>query len=166
MCGPCPFKTFKKHSLFFVPGAPSAGPAHRPYCPFSLVSSTPCTHCVCALVLMAGAGCSAILGSLSLLTPTPLLLPGAGVRGLASHRAVACILPLSPGAGFLQVWMWSGCCPVSSGLSFRISCICCIFKNINVFRRRFPLSYSRHHLGSSLLPFSSFASYCPSFPVP
>ena len=22
--GPCPFKTFKKHSLFFVPGAPAA----------------------------------------------------------------------------------------------------------------------------------------------
>ena len=38
-------------------------------------------HCVCTLVQMAGAGCSAVLGSLSLPAPTPLLPPGAGVRG-------------------------------------------------------------------------------------
>ena len=78
---PCPFKTFKKHSLFFVPDVPAAGPAHRSYCPVSLVSSTPCTHCVCAPVRMAGAGCLAVLGSLSLPALTPLLPPGAEVRG-------------------------------------------------------------------------------------
>ena len=45
--------------------------------------------------------------------------------------------------------MKPGCCTVSSGLSVRHSCICCIFKNIYGFGRRFPLPYSRHHLGSS-----------------
>ena len=38
-------------------------------------------HCVCALVRMAGAGCLAVLGPLSLPAPSPLLPPGAGVRG-------------------------------------------------------------------------------------
>ena len=47
--GPCPFKTFTRHSLFFVTGALALGPAHRSYCPASLVSSTPCMHCVSAL---------------------------------------------------------------------------------------------------------------------
>ena len=37
--------------------------------------------CVCALVQMAGAGCSAVLSSLSFPAPTLLLLPGAGVWG-------------------------------------------------------------------------------------
>ena len=78
---PCPFKTFKKHLLFFVTGASASGPAQRSYCPVSLVSSPPCMHCVCALVQMARAGCLAVLGSLSLPAPTPLLPPGAGVRG-------------------------------------------------------------------------------------
>ena len=103
--GPCHFKTFKKHLLFFVPEAPAGGLTHRSYCPVSLVSSTPRMHCVCAPLRMAGAGCSAVLGSLSLPAPTPLLLPGAGVRGLGYCRAAACILPLSPGTRFSQVWM-------------------------------------------------------------
>ena len=38
-------------------------------------------HCVCALFQMAGAGCSAVLGFLSLPALTPLLPPGAGGRG-------------------------------------------------------------------------------------
>ena len=79
--GPCPFKTFKKHSLFFVTGAPASRPTHRSCCPVSLVSSTPRMHCVCTLVWMARAGCLAVLGSLSLPAPTPLLPPGAGVKG-------------------------------------------------------------------------------------
>ena len=77
---PCPFKTFKKHSLFFVTGASASGPAQRSCCPVSLVSSPPCMHCVCALVQMARAGCLAVLGSLSLPALTPLLPPGAGMR--------------------------------------------------------------------------------------
>ena len=77
--GPCPFKTFKKHSLFFVTGVPASGPAQRSCCPVSLVSSTPHMHCVCALVRMASAGYLAVLGSLSLPAPTPLLPPEAGL---------------------------------------------------------------------------------------
>ena len=57
------------------------GPTHSSYCPVSLVSRTPRMHCVCALVRMARAGYLAVLGSLSLPTVTPLLLPGAGVWG-------------------------------------------------------------------------------------
>ena len=76
---PYPFKTFKKHSLFFVAGASASGPTQSSCCPVSLVSRTPRMHGVCALVQMAGAGCSAVLGSLPALTP--LLPPGAGVRG-------------------------------------------------------------------------------------
>ena len=41
-------------------------PAHHSCCPVSLVSRALRMHCVCALVWMAGAGCSAVLGSLSL----------------------------------------------------------------------------------------------------
>ena len=79
---PCPFKTFKKHLLFFVTGASALVPTQRSCCPVSLVSRTPRMHCVCALVQMARSGCLAVLGSFSLPAPTPLLPPGAGVRGL------------------------------------------------------------------------------------
>ena len=117
-------------------------PAQGFCCPISLVSSPPLMHCVCALVQVAWAVCLAVLGFLS-------LLPGAVERCAGVPPAGACILPLSPGAGLSQVWMLSGCCPVSSDLCFRISCICCIFKNIYVFGRRFPLSYSHRHVGSA-----------------
>ena len=56
-------------------------------------------HCVGALVRMAGAGCSAVLGSL-LPTLTPLLPPGGGGRGAQSRQAGACILPHLSGAEF------------------------------------------------------------------
>ena len=56
-------------------------------------------HCVCALVRMAGAGCLAVLDSLSLPAPTPLLPLGAGGRG-------ACV---PPGWGLYLIpfaWRW------------------------------------------------------------
>ena len=112
--GPCPFKASKKHSLFFVTGVSASGPAHRSCCSVSLVSSHPCMHCVCTLVWVAGAVCLAVLGSLS-------LPPGAAGRCAGVPPAGAYILPTSRGAGFLQVWMWSGCFPVSSVLYFRKS---------------------------------------------
>ena len=71
--GPFPFKNFKKHSLFFVPGVPAAGILSQ-----VLLSCFPSFQhpmhalCVCVLVRMAGAGCSAVLGSLSLPALTPL----------------------------------------------------------------------------------------------
>ena len=79
------------------------------------------------------------------------LEPGGGA--LVSRRAGACILPPSQGAGFLQVWMWSGCCPVSSGLYFRKIFLCYIFISLCVFGRRFPLLYSHLHPGSAPLIF-------------
>ena len=80
---------------------------------------------------------------------TPHHPPGAGGRGARSRRAGACILPPLQGSGFSQVWMWSGCCPVSSGLYFRKSCLCYIFIDKCGFGRRFPLLYSCRRPGSA-----------------
>ena len=102
LCSPCPFKTFKKHSFFFTTGAPPSGTTQR-YCPVSLVSRTPHMHCVCTLVRMARAGCLAVLGSLSLPAPTPLFLPGAGVRG--AQVPPGCGLYLAP---FTRCWVLAG----------------------------------------------------------
>ena len=96
---PCPFKTFKMHSVFFVTGASASEPAQRSCCPVSLVSSPPRMHCVCALVRVAGAGSSAVLGSLSLPTLIPLLPLGAGGRG--AHVLPGRGLYLTP---FVRCW--------------------------------------------------------------
>ena len=72
-------------------------------------------------------------------------------RGLAGATPPKWWSPSSQGAGFLQVWMWSGCCPVSCGLYFRKIFLCYIFIALCVFGRRFPLLYSRRHLGSRLI---------------
>ena len=60
-------------------------------------------HCVCALVQVAAAGCLAVLGSLSLPAPTPLLPPGAGVRG--ARVPPGCGLYLTP---FVRHWVLTG----------------------------------------------------------
>ena len=106
-------------------------------------------HCVCALVRMAGAGCSAVLGSFSLSALTPLLPPGIGGRGAR----------VPPGRGlyltpFARLWVLAGVDVVwmlscASGLYSRKSCLHYIFINICGFGRRFPLLYSHRHLGSA-----------------
>ena len=104
ICGvPAPLRLSKSTRFSLSQGHRLWGPTHRSYCPVPLVSSTPRTHCVCALVQMARAGCLAVLGSLSLPAPTPLLPPGAGVRG-------ARVLPdrslyLTP---FTRCWVLAG----------------------------------------------------------
>ena len=85
-------------------------------------------------------------------TPVSFHPPGAGGRGTRVPLSWGLYLTLSQGAGFLQVWMWSGCCPVSSGLYFRKSFLCYIFIALCVLGRRFPLLYSRRHPGSASLP--------------
>ena len=70
-------------------------------------------HCVCILVWMAVAGCLAVLGSLSLPAPTPLLLPGAGGRGAQVPPGRGLYLRVPPGRGlyltpFARRWVLSG----------------------------------------------------------
>ena len=100
---PDPLRLSKSTSFPFSPGCQLQAPAHRSYCPVSLVSSTPCMHCVCTLVRMARAGYLAVLGSLSLPTLTPLLLPGVGVRG--ARVPLDCGLYLTP---FARYWIVAG----------------------------------------------------------
>ena len=134
------------------PGHWPQGPTHRSYCPVTLVSRTNHMPCVCTLVWMARAGFLAALGSLSIHAPTPLLLSRAGVWGAQVPPGWGLYLTLFVRrwvlAGVDVVWMWSGCCPVSSRLYSRKSCLCYIFIDICGLGRRFPLLYSHHHFGT------------------
>ena len=150
--GPYPFKTSKKHSpqqnnnnnkkkkmatcFSFVLRHWPPVPAHHSCCPVSLVARAPHLHCVCAVVRITGAGCSAVLGFFSLPLRPLYSRPELGGGVLRTRRAGACILPPLRGAGFLQV---------SSGLYFRKSCLCYIFIDICGFGRRFLLLYSCRH---------------------
>ena len=91
---PVPLRLPKSTHFSLSLGCRLRGPTHRSYYPVSLVSSTPHMHCVCALVRMARAGYLAVLGSLSLPAPTPLLPLGAWVRG--ARVLPGCSLYLTP----------------------------------------------------------------------
>ena len=90
-----PEKKNKCCSSFFVLRHQPQAPTHWSCCPVSLVSRTPRMHCVCALVRNPGAGCSAVLGSLSLPQGE-----GAGVRG--TRVPPGCSLYLTP---FARRWV-------------------------------------------------------------
>ena len=68
-------------------------------------------HSVCAVVRMARAGCLAVLGSLSLPAPTPLLPLGVGGRGAWVPRGwglyLTCFTRHWVLAGVDVVWMLS-----------------------------------------------------------
>ena len=118
----CPFKTSKKHwpkkmkkkkgcSRFFVLWRRPHAPTDRFCRPVSLVSRTPRMHCVCALVRMAGAGCSAVLGSFSLLFRSLSSRWDPEGQVLTSHRGRGlCLTPFARRwvlAGVDVVWMLS-----------------------------------------------------------
>ena len=88
-------------------------------------------------------------GLLLLTAQTSLFPLGAGGRGTWDPQDWGLYLTHFTGTGFSQVRMWCGCCPVSSGLYFRKSCLCCIFIDKCGFGRRCMLLYSRLHLGSA-----------------
>ena len=108
-----PKSTFQKkiHSHFFVLRRQPQAPAHQSCHPVSLVSRTPHMHFVCALVRMAGAGCSAVLGSLSSCSDSspPTWSWGEGHSGPAGLGFVSYPLckALSSRTGVDVVWILS-----------------------------------------------------------
>ena len=161
--GPCPFKTFKKHSLFFVLGALAAGTRSQ-----VLLSCFPSIQDPTdALCLCSGAdGWGWVISSPGLPLPPrcsnsspPTGSWGKGCSG-PSHLGLVSY-PFHQALGSRRC----GCSlavVLCLLVSFRESCICCIFKNICDFGRRFPLSYSCRLLGSALL----FANFNLVFELP
>ncbi|XP_073096905.1 uncharacterized protein [Manis javanica] len=94
-------------------------------------------------VRISTAGCLAVLGFHSLPVATPFFPPGFGV---GEHSGPAWLRLLSYPFHVMLSSRHPGCSTVSTGVSFRSSCIYCIFINIYVLGRRFPLNYSPCHL--------------------
>ena len=146
---PCPFKTFKKHSLFYVPGAPAAGTHSQ-----VLLSCSPSfQHPTHALCLCSGAdGWGWVFSSPGL--PLPILSESSPPTRSWGEERSGPTGPLLVSYPFHQALGSCTCgCSLTIVLCLLVSLlglvVFVVFSKIYVFGRRFPLSYSRSHVGSA-----------------